>query len=105
MPLLQSLDNLTKRLAAVKTPADLPVPQMAQLDQELTRISNYMDRVEEAMDGVHRAGVQTPEIKEAEALYARAGDLAKALDAEMQRIEKLFPNVPQLHAMFAKFRD
>ena len=105
MPLLQSLDNLTKRLATIKTPADLPVPQMAQLDQELTRISNYMDRVEEAMDGVHRAGVQTPENKEAEALYARAGDLAKALDAEMQRIEKLFPNVPQLHAMFAKFRD
>ena len=56
MPLLQSLDNLTKRLAAVKTPADLPVQQMGQLDQELTRISNYMDRVEEAMDGVHRAG-------------------------------------------------
>ena len=37
---------------------------------------------------------------------SRAGfKLAKALDVEMQRIEKLFPNVPQLQAMFAKFRD
>jgi flagellar biosynthesis GTPase FlhF len=104
-PLLQGLDNLTKRMAAIKTPADLPAPQMAQLDQELTRINNYMDRLELAMEGVHRAGVQTPENKEAEALYMRVGDLAKALDAEMQRIEKLFPNVPQIQAMFAKFRD
>ena len=104
-PLLQSLDNLTKRLAAVKTPADLPAAQMAPLDQELTRINNYMDRVEEAMEGVHRAGVETAANKEAEALYVRVGDLAKALDAEMQRVEKLFPNAQQPQAMFAKFRD
>ncbi len=104
-PLLQGLDNLTKRLAAVKTPADLPPAQMALLDQELTRINNYMDRIEEAMDGVHRAGVETAANKEAEALYMRAGDMAKALDAEMQRIEKLFPNAQQPQAMFAKFRD
>lgn len=104
-PLLQSLDILTKRLAAVKTPADLPAAQMAPLDQELTRINNYMDRLEEAMEGVHRAGVETAANKEAEALYVRVGDLAKALDAEMQRVEKLFPNAQQPQAMFAKFRD
>lgn len=105
MPLLQGLDNLTKRLSTVKTPADLPVPQMAMLDQELTRLSNYMDRLEHALEGVHRAGVQTPANKEAEVLYLRVADLVKGLDAEMQRIEKLFPNAQQPQAMFAKFRD
>lgn len=104
-PLLQSLDTLTKRLTAIKTPADLPPPQMAALDQELTRISNYMDRLEEALEGVQRAGVETPANKEAAALYIRVGDLAQGLDVEMQRIEKLFPNTPQLQAIFAKFRD
>ena len=104
-PLLQSLDTLTKRLVAVKTPADLPAPQLAALDQELTRISNYMDRLEDALDGVQRAGVETAANKEASALYLRVGDLAQGLDAEMQRIEKLFPNTPQLQAVFAKFRD
>lgn len=104
-PLLQGLDNLTKRLATIKTPADLPVPQMALLDQELTRLNNYMDRLEVALEGVHRAGVQTPANKQAEGLYLQVGTLVKGLDAEMLRIEKLFPNAQQPQAMFAKFRD
>ncbi len=104
-PLLQGLDNLTKRLVAIKTPADLPVPQMALLSQELTRLSVYMDRLEEALDGVQRAGVETPANKQAEALYVRAGEMSTGLDAEMQRIEKLLPLSPVLQAAFAKFRD
>lgn len=104
-PLLQNLDQLTKRLAAVRTPADLPPPQMAQLDLTLNQLKSYMDRVDEALVGVAGAGVQTPANKEAEVLYARVGDVAKVLDNEMQRIEKMFPNVPQLQAMFAKFRE
>lgn len=105
MPLLQGLDNLTKRLNAVKTPSDLPAPQMGALAQELSRLSDYMDKVEKAMDGVQLAGVETPANKEAAALFARTEVLGKNLDAEMLRIEKLFPNAPQLKAMFAKFRE
>lgn len=104
-PLLQGLDNLNKRLVAIKTPADLPVPQMVPLSRELTRLSIYMDRVEDALDGVQRAGVVTPANKEAEALYLRAGEMATGLDAEMQRIEKLLPLSPELQAAIAKFRD
>lgn len=104
-PLLQALDQMTKRLAAVRTPADLQPAQVAQLDQSLNQLKGYMDRVDEALEGVHRAGVQTPANKEAEVMYGRLGDVAKVLDAEMQRVEKMFPNVPQLGAMFAKFRE
>lgn len=104
-PLLQGLDGLAKRLAAIKAPADLAPAQLAQLDQYLTQLKTYMDRVDDAMEGVQRAGVQTPANKEAEALYMRAGEMATALDAEMARVEKLVPNVPQVKAMFAKFRD
>ncbi len=105
MPLLQGLDSLTKQLATIKTPADLPPPQLAKLDQNLAQLKNYMDRVDAALEDVHRAGVQTPANKEAESLYMRIGDIANNLDAEMQRIEKLFANVPQVRTMFAKFRD
>ncbi len=104
-PLLQSIDGWTKGLAGVKSPNDLAGPKLAQLDQGLSQLKAYMDRVDEAMLGVHRAGVQTPANKEAEALLMRAGEMAKALEAEMVRIEKLYPAPGPVHAIFAKFRD
>jgi hypothetical protein len=104
-PLLQSLDGWTKGLAGIKSPSDLAGPKLAQLEQGLGQLKAYMDRVDDAMVGVHRAGVQTPANKEAEALYMRAGDMAKALEAEMDRIEKLYPAPGPVHAIFAKFRD
>lgn len=103
-PLLQRIDTWTKRLAAIKTQSDLAGPKLTQLDQGLTELKEYMDRVDNAMLGVQRAGVQTPANKEAEALYLRAGDLLNALQAEMDRIEKLYPAPGPVQAVFAKFK-
>lgn len=104
-PLLKGLDDMTKRLAAVKQPNDMSPQQFAQLEQAMNQLKAYMDRVDDAMVGVQRAGVQTPANKEAEALYARVGDVSKGLDVEMERVEKLFPNVPAVRTAFAKFRE
>ncbi|MDB5960932.1 MAG: hypothetical protein JWP59_2226 [Massilia sp.] len=103
-PLLQRIDTWTKRLAAIKTQNDLAGPKLAQLDQGLTELKNYMERVDNAMLGVQRAGVQTPANKEAEALYLRAGDLFNGLQGEMDRIEKLYPTAGPVQAVFAKFK-
>ncbi len=103
-PLLSQIDTWTKRLAAVKTQNDLAGPKLAQLDQGLTELKAYMDRVDNAMLGVQRAGVQTPANKEAEVLFMRAGEMFKALEAEMDRIEKLFPAAGPVQAIFAKFK-
>jgi chromosome segregation ATPase len=104
-PLLQRIDTWTKRLAAIKTQNDLAGPKLAQLDQGLTELKVYMDRVDNAMLGVQRAGVQTPANKEAEALYLRAGDMLNALQGEMDRIEKLYPAAGPVQAIFAKFKS
>jgi hypothetical protein len=103
-PLLQRIDTWTKRLAAIKTQNDLAGPKLAQLDQGLTELKDYMDRVDNAMLGVQRAGVQTPANKEAESLYLRAGEMLNALQGEMDRIEKLFPAAGPVQAVFAKFK-
>lgn len=104
-PLLQRIDTWTKRLAAIKAPADLAGPKLVQLDQGLTELKVYMDRVDTAMLGVQRAGVQTLANKEAEALYARSGDMFNALLAEMDRIQKLYPTPGPVQAVFAKFKS
>ena len=103
-PLLQQIDVWTKRLAAVKTPNDLAGQKLTQLDQGLTELKAYMDRVDEAMLGVQRAGVQTPANKEAETLFMRADDMFKALEAEISRTEKLYPTGSPVLAIFAKFK-
>lgn len=103
-PLLQRIDTWTKRLAAVKTPNDLTGPKLAELDQGLTELKTYLDRVDNAMVGVQRAGVQTPANKEAEALYQRAGDMLNGLQGEMDRIDKLYPTAGPVQAVFAKFK-
>ena len=103
-PLLDRIDTWTKRLAAVKTPNDLAGSKLGQLEQGLTELKVYMDRVDDAMVGVQRAGVQTPANKEAEALYLRAGDMLKALQAEMDRIQKLYPTPGPVQAIFDKFK-
>ena len=101
-PLFQGLDNMTKGLAAIKTPADLPPPKLAALNQELARLMDYMSKVDNAMDGVKLAGVETPANKEAMTLYMRMPEFAKTLEAEMARVEKL---APQAKPMFDKFRQ
>ena len=101
-PLFQGLDNMTKGLAAIKTPADLPPPKLAALNQELARLMDYMGKVDNAMDGVKLAGVETPANKEAMTLYMRMPEFAKNLEAEMARVEKL---APQAKPMFDKFRQ
>jgi len=103
-PLLQRIDTWTKRLAAVKTQNDLAGPKLTELDQGLTDLKTYLERVDNAMVGVQRAGVQTPANKEAEALYLRAGDMLNGLQAEMDRIDKLFPTAGPVQAVFAKFK-
>jgi hypothetical protein len=103
-PLLQRIDTWTKRLAAIKTPNDLAGPKLAELDQGLTELKTYMERVDNAMLGAQRAGVQTPANKEAETLYQRAGDMFNALQVEMDRIEKLYPTAGPVQAVFAKFK-
>lgn len=101
-PLLQGLDNMTKGLAAIKTPADLPPPRMAALNQELARLIDYLGKVDGAMNGVKLAGVETPANKEAMTIYMRMPEFAKTLEAEMARVEKV---VPQTKPMFDKFRQ
>ena len=101
-PLFQGLDNMTKGLAAIKNPADLPPPKLAALNQELARLMDYMGKVDNAMDGVKLAGVETPANKEAMTLYMRMPEFAKNLEAEMARVEKL---APQAKPMFDKFRQ
>ena len=101
-PMLQGLDNLTKGLAAIKTPADLPPPRMAALNQELARLMDYMGKVDGALDGVKLSGVETPANKEAMTLYMRMQEFGKNVEAEMARVEKL---VPQTKPMFDKFRQ
>ena len=103
-PLLQQIDTWTKRLAAVKTPNDLAGLKLTQLDQGLTELKAYMDRVDEAMLGAQRAGVQTPANKEAESLFMQADGMLKALEAEISRTEKLFPAGSPVQAIFAKFK-
>jgi chromosome segregation ATPase len=103
-PLLQRIETWTKRLAAIKTPNDLAGAKLTQLDQGLAELRAYMDRVDNAMLGVQRAGVQTPANKEAEALYLRSGDMLNALQGEMDRIEKLYPAAGPVQAVFAKFK-
>lgn len=103
-PLLQRIDTWTKRLASIKTQNDLAGPKLAELDQGLTELKTYMERVDNAMLGVQRAGVQTPANKEAEALYLRAGEMLNGLQGEMDRIEKLYPTAGPVQAVFAKFK-
>ncbi len=101
-PMLQGLDNLTKGLATIRTPADLPPPKMAALNQELARLIDYLGKVDGALDGVKLAGVETPANKEAMTVYMRMPEFAKNVEAEMARVEKL---VPQTKPMFDKFRQ
>ena len=101
-PLFQGLDNMTKGLAAIKTPADLPPPKLAALNQELARLMDYMGKVDNAMDGVKLAGVESAANKEAMTLYMRMPEFAKNLEAEMARVERL---APQVKPMFDKFRQ
>jgi hypothetical protein len=101
-PLFQGLDNMTKGLAAIKTPADLPPPKLAALNQELAKLMDYMGKVDGAMDGVKLAGVESAANKEAMTLYMRMPEFAKTLEAEMARVEKL---APQAKPMFDKFRQ
>jgi hypothetical protein len=101
-PLFQGLDNMTKGLASIKTPADLPPPKLAALNQELARLMDYMSKVDNAMDGVKLAGVESAANKEAMTLYMRMPEFAKNLEAEMARVERL---APQVKPMFDKFRE
>ena len=98
---LDVLAAMQQEMAKVKTAADATA--FVQKSSALVaKVKASADRMSTAMHGAAQSGVSTDANKAAEAMLDQIGAKSGEVEAEMQRIEKLYPNSS---AVFAKLRS
>ena len=97
---VDALAGLQQEMAKVKTAADATA--FAQKSSALVaKVKASADRVSTAIHGAAQSGVSTDANKAADAMLDQISAKSGEVEAEMQRIEKLYPNSS---AVFAKLR-